>query len=92
MAYRKKQQPQRGRVIILPGTPRPEDLALVSGMTLDELVRDIVNDPAKYAAIRRSPAVTADSPAPASREENKAPQAPENRELGKSTAAEAAGE
>ncbi len=44
MAYRRKPAAQRGRVIILPGTPRPEDLALVSGMTLDELVRDIVND------------------------------------------------
>ena len=44
MAYRRRSAGERGRVVILPGTPRPEDLALVSGMTLDELVRDIVTD------------------------------------------------
>ena len=64
MAYRKRPPAPQGRVIILPGTPRPEDLALVSGMTLDELVRDIVNDrTGKYAAILKKPAPAAETAA-----------------------------
>lgn len=62
MAYRRKTQPPRGRVIILPGTPRPEDLALVSGMHLDELVNDIVNDPGKYERVLVKKPTTAGSP------------------------------
>jgi len=63
MAYRRKPAPPRGRVVILPGTPRPEDLALVSGMTLDELVRDIVNDrTGKYERVlAKQPETAADA-------------------------------
>ena len=52
--YRKKPAEARGRVIIADSARRipPETLVQVTGMTMDELVRDIVNDrTGKYAKI-----------------------------------------
>ena len=67
MPYRKKKTEPRGRVIILDSARRipPEDLAWVTGMCLQDLVHDIVNDRSgKYAKILvKKPAPGAAAPA-----------------------------